>query len=377
MATFKKIYFSTLFLLMSTGISFAQQYYLLIGTYTNTGSKGIYVYNFNAQNGELKWVSNTDSSSNPSFLAVSQNEKYVYAVNETSGSNPGRVSAYSFDKKNGKLNFLNTTFSGGDDPCHLATTRDNKWLTVANYSSGTASVFPIDAQGHVKPFTQLIYDSIYLKNGEKATSHVHETVFSPDEKFLMTPDLGLDKVFIYHFKPEQKKPLVLASPGFVASQKGNGPRHMAFHPNGKFVYVMHEMGGNVTAYRYANGSLNIIEDLKTYPSDFSGRKDGAEVEISSDGKFLYVSNRGDLNSIAIFSIDTKSGKLSLKGYQPTFGKAPRHFILDPTGKYLLVAHQDTDNIVIFQRDQHTGLLKKMGKEIKLPRPVCLEFISKK
>ena len=162
--------FSSLFLLMSCS---SQEYYLLIGTYTKTGSKGIYVYSFNAKDGTVKWVSNTDSCTNPSFVIMSKNQKYLYAVNETNGSNPGRVSAYSFDKKNGQLHFLNTTLSGGDDPCHLAVSDDNKWLTVANYSSGTTTVFPLNGDGSIKPYSQIIYDSIYRKASDNATPHVH------------------------------------------------------------------------------------------------------------------------------------------------------------------------------------------------------------
>jgi 6-phosphogluconolactonase len=366
--------FASLFLFMSCS---AQEYYLFIGTYSNTGSKGIYVYSFNAKNGKVKWVSNTDSSSNPSFVAISQNQKYLYAVNETNGPNPGRVSAYSFNKKNGQLHFINTTLSGGDAPCHLATSNDNKWLTVANYSSGTTTVFPLNDDGSIRPYSQIIYDSTYRKAGDKATPHVHETVFSPDEKFLFTPDLGLDKVMIYKFNHESQQPLVLSSMPYVKSPKGSGPRHITFHPNKKFVYVMHEMGGIVTTYHYSDGKLLQVQELPTFPEGFKGRKDGAEVCVSPDGKFLYVSNRGDLNSITIFSIDASDGKLTLKGYQSTLGKGPRSFIIDPTGNFLLVAHQYTNDVIIFKRDKNSGLLTKTDNDIQVAIPVCLQLIPKK
>ncbi len=366
--------FSSLFLLMSCS---SQEYYLLIGTYTKTGSKGIYVYSFNAKDGTVKWVNNTDSSSNPSFVIMSKDQKYLYAVNETNGSNPGRVSAYSFDKKNGQLHFLNTTLSGGDDPCHLATTNDNKWLTVANYSSGTTTVFPLNDDGSIQPYSQIIYDSIYREPGDNATPHVHETVFSPDEKFLFTPDLGLDKVMIYQFNRGSQQPLVLSSMPYAESPKGSGPRHITFHPNKKFAYLMHEMGGIVTVYHYSDGKLEQVQELPTFPEGFKGKKDGAEVCVSPDGKFLYVSNRGDLNSITIFSIDPSDGKLTLTGYQPTLGKGPRSFIIDPAGNFLLVAHQYTNDVIIFKRDKNTGLLTKTDHEIPVPIPVCLQLIPKK
>ena len=364
--------FSSLFLLMSCS---SQEYYLFIGTYTKTGSKGIYVYSFNAKNGTVKWISNTDSSSNPSFVTISKNQKYLYAVNETGGPDPGRVSAYSFDKKNGELHFLNSTLSGGDAPCHLAASDDNKWLTVANYSSGTTTVFPLNDDGSIKPYSQIIYDSIYRASDDNSTPHVHETVFSPGEKFLLTPDLGLDKVIVYKFNHESQQPLVLSSS--VQSPKGSGPRHITFHPNKKFAYLMHEMGGIITVYHYDDGKLEQVQELPTFPEGFNGKKDGAEVCVSPDGKFLYVSNRGDLNSITIFSIDPSDGKLTLKGYQPTLGKGPRSFIIDPTGNFLLVAHQYTNDVIIFKRDKNSGLLTKTDNEIQVPIPVCLQLIPKK
>jgi 6-phosphogluconolactonase len=367
----------TLFFLFLFLYSPAQKYYLFIGTYTNTGSKGIYVYDFNAGNGKVKPVSHTDSVTNPSYLTVSQDQKYVYAVNETNGASQGRVSAYSFDKKNGTLHFLNTAFTGGDDPCFISVTSDNKWLTAANYSSGSAAIFPLNENGTVRPYTQLIADSIYREAGQTTTPHVHETVFSPDEKYFFTPDLGLDKVMIYRFDPGSKQPMILHSPPEALSDKGSGPRHIVFHPNGRFVYLMHEMGGTVTTYRYEDGRLEQLEEMTTFPQGFTGKKDGAEVCVSPDGKFLYTSDRGEINSITIFKIDPQDGKLTWAGYQSTFGKAPRNFIIDPSGRFLLAANQDSDNIVIFRRNKNTGLLTRIKKEIRLPRPVCLQLIPRK
>jgi 6-phosphogluconolactonase len=369
--------FSIAFLLLFFFISCsAQKFYLFVGTYTNTDSKGIYIYDFDSQTGHASWVSNTDSVTNPSYLTISKNQKYVYAVNETNGLNPGRITAYSFNKRNGTLHFLNTTASGGNDPCFISTTSDNKWLAVANYTSGTATVFPINKNGTVAPYSQIIHDSVYKNSGEIATAHVHETVFSPDEKFLLTPDLGLDEIITYRFDPAIKQPLILSSASFTKSEKGSGPRHIVFSKNKKFLYLMHEMGGTVTAYSYNNGKLSRLQDIPAFPDGFVGKKDGAEICISPDGKFLYASTRGDLNSIAIFSIDAASGKLTVKGSQSTFGKGPRNFIIDPTGNFLLAANQDSRNIVIFKRDKQTGLLIKTDQEIEVPRPVCLQMIRK-
>ena len=371
-----KNFLAASFLFLFASCSNPQHYYLFIGTYTNTTSKGIYIYDFNSQTGEATWVSNTDSVTNPSWVTVSNDHKFVYAVNETNGANPGRVTAYSFDKSNGTLHFINTTPSGGDDPCYIATSSDNKWLTVANYSSGTASVFPINGNGSVKPYSQLIHDTIYREPGDSAIPHVHETVFSPDEKFLLTPDLGLDKVMIYKFDPSKEQPLILSTPPSVASAKGSGPRHIVFASNKKYAYLIHELSGTVTTYSYENGTLSPIQDVPTFPKDFSGIKDAAEIIISPDGKFLYASDRGDINQIAIFSIDANSGKLTFKGNQSSLGSHPRNFMIDPTGNFLLVANQDSESIFIFKIDKETGLLTKTGKEINIPRPVCLQMIPK-
>lgn len=368
--------FAVCFLFLLASCANQQHYYLFVGTYTNTTSKGIYIYDFNSATGDFSLVSNTDSVTNPSWVTISNDQKYVYAVNETNGANPGRVTSYSFDKNKGTLHFLNTTASGGDDPCYVATSSDNKWLTVANYSSGTASVFPINEDGSLKPFSQLIHDTIYREPGDSAIPHVHETVFSPDEKFLITPDLGLDKLMIYKFDPSKEQPLVLSSPPSVASEKGSGPRHLIFSPNKKHAYVIHELSGTVTAYNYENGTFSQIQDIATFPKDAEEIKDAAEIMISPDGKFLYASDRGDLNQIVIFSIDPDSGKLTFKGNQSSFGTHPRNFTIDPTGNYLLAANQDSESIIIFKRDKETGLLNKTDKEIHIPRPVCLQMIAK-
>lgn len=365
-----------LFFLLSSSCGIAQKFYLLIGTYTGTGSKGIYVYNFNAQTGTAKWVSNTDTITNPSYITLSHNGNFVYAVNETNGANPGRVSAFSFNKINGKLKFLNTVLSGGDDPCYIAESNSNKWVAVANYTSGSAAIFPVNKDGSLQTYSQLIQHSGRSINKERQEkAHVHETVFSPDYNYLFTPDLGMDKVMIYKFKSSLKKPLEPTSPAFINATPGSGPRHITFHPNGKFAYLIHEMGGTVTAYSYNNGKLKAIQELPTHPEEFKGTLGSAEVFVSPDGKFLYASNRGDENTITIFSVNSSTGKLKLIGYQSVFGKAPRNFIIDPSGNYLLVANQDSDNIVIFKRDKKTGLLKETKDQIKLPKPVCLQMIG--
>ncbi len=372
----KKLLSLIIFLLCSFFVS-AQNYYLAIGTYTGTGSKGIYIYNFNAQTGKASWISNTDSVTNPSYLTFSHDGNFIYAVNETNGNDPGKVSAFSFNKNNGTLTFLNTVLSGGDDPCYVAENNADKWIAVANYSSGSASAFRVNKNGSLQSYSQLIQDigsSVNKERQEKA--HVHETVFSPDYKYLFTPDLGTDKVMIYKFNPLIKKPLQPASSSFVKTLHGSGPRHITFHPNKKFAYLIHELSGTVTAYSYNNGKLKTIQEIPTHPENYTGAIGSAEIYVSPDGKFLYASNRGDENTITIFSINKSTGKLKLVSYQSVLGKNPRNFIIDPTGNYLLVANQDSDNIIIFKRNQISGLLKATGDEIHVPKPVCLQMLKK-
>ncbi len=354
----------------------AQNYYLFIGTYTTKDSKGIYVYRFNAATGAAVLVSNTDSAANPSYLAIAPNHKYVYAVNETHGDNGGKVSAYAFDKTNGKLSFINQQPTGGDDPCYVTVTKNNKWVTVANYSGGSAAAFAANTDGSLQPYSELMQDSGHGANAQRQEkAHVHSTVFSPSQDYLFTPDLGLDKVMIYKFNPASKKPLTAANPPYVAVSAGNGPRHFTFHPNQKFAYVMQELSGTVGAFRYNNGKLTLLEDVPAHPAGYKGDIGSADIHISPDGKFLYASNRGDENTITIFSINPATGKLKLKGYQSAMGKAPRNFIIDPTGNYLLVANQNTNNIVIFKRNKETGLLQQTGKQIEVSMPVCLQMLK--
>lgn len=354
---------------------FAQEYFLFAGTYTGSGSKGIYVYRFNAATGAAEWVSNTDSSNNPSYLAIAPNKKNLYAVNETGGEQPGAVSAYTFDRADGSLTFLNSQPAGGDAPCYITIDKTGCWAVVANYSGGNRSVFPIAADGALQPYAQLVQDTGSSGNKERQEkAHVHAVVFSPDQRYLFSPDLGTDKLMAYQFKPNQKQPLQPAQPAFVKTTSGNGPRHFTFSPNKKFAYLVEELSGTVAAFAYNNGKLTFLQRISTHPADFKGAKGSADIHLSPDGKFLYASNRGDANSIAVFSVTT-NGKLQLKGIQSTLGLHPRNFIIDPTGAYLLVANRDSDAVVIFKRSAKTGLLRDTGKRIQVPKPVCLQMMK--
>ncbi len=370
-------------LLLTICISFcaitlsAQNYYLFVGTYTSGKSKGIYVYEFNSKNGEVKWVSNTDSADNPSFLTVAPDGKHLYAVNEINKNNAGRVSAYAFDAETGNLSFINQQSSGSEHPCHISITKNGKWLTVANYTGGSLAAFPVNKDGSVQPFSQhIIHKGKSVNPDRQEKAHVHATFFSPDEKFLFTPDLGTDRVNIYQFNGNASKPLQPAAVPYLTVDPGAGPRHLDFSPNKKHLYLMEEMGGAVTVYAYNNGAPKRIQRIATHPADFKGQPGSADIHLSPDGKFLYASNRGDENNLAIFSIDAATGKLTNVGYQSTLGVQPRNFMIDPTGRFLLVANQKTNNMVVFKRDPVTGLLQQTLQQIEVPSPVCLKMLAK-
>ncbi|GAC1591933.1 MAG: lactonase family protein [Ginsengibacter sp.] len=368
----RAIIFSLLLLVKAT--TNGQTNFLFVGTYTDSGSKGIYVYKFDDATGKATWVSNTDSVVNPSYLVVSPDNKNVYAVNETGRDRPGGVSAFAFNNKTGTLKFINKQPSGGDDPCYISVTNNKKWAVVANYSGGSVAAFPIKADGSLSRYTQLIQDSGKSINKERQeVPHVHSSVLSHDENYLFTPDLGTDHVMIYHFNQNAKYPLTSSNPKGFETPGGSGPRHFIFAPDHLHAYLIEELSGTVESFTFQNGKLKSIQRIITHPENYKEQPGSADIHISPDGKFLYASNRGNENTMTIFAINKASGLLSLKSFIGTGGKTPRNFMITPSGNYLLVANQNTDNIIVFKRDEASGLLKATGEEIKVPKPVCLQM----
>lgn len=354
---------------------FAQKFHLFVGTYTKgTASKGIYVYEFDAATGEAKPIS-TVSTVNPSYLALSPGNKFLYAVNETNGKDPGGVSAFAFDKRSGQLRFLDRQASGGDDPCYLSVDAHRKWVMVANYSGGNLAALPIHADGSLGALTQLIQHTGTGPNKERQEKpHVHSVTFTPDEQYLIAADLGLDKLSLYRFNAgAATRPLTSPKDSSQQVSPGAGPRHISFYPGKPYVYLMTEMGGSVDAFRWSKGKLTPLQHISSLPEGFKGDIGSADIHVSPKGKFLYASNRGDANSLAIYSIDSASGKLTIKGFESTQGTTPRNFMIDPTGHWLLVANQRSNNIVVFRIDPKTGLLKATGKQLSIPAPVCLKM----
>ncbi len=347
-----------------------KSYNLLIGTYTRPGkSEGIYVYRFNTQTGGFDPKSEVKGIINPSFLTVSRDRKFVYAVSETE---EGKVNSFSFNAGSGKLTLLNTAGSGGSDPCYITVDDAGKFVYTGNYSGGSLTAIPLKPDGSFGSDLQTIHHEGKGLRSNQDKPHVHATVLSKDNKFLFAPDLGTDKVNVYSIDPSSPQPLQPASPPFASVSPGNGPRHFTFDTAGKTAYLIQEMTGIVTAFAYGGGQLTAGQSVTLPIAGFAGKIDAADIHLSPDGKFLYGSLRGDINEIVIYSIDG-AGNMAFVARTSTLGKTPRNFAIDPTGNFLLVANQNSDEIVIFKRDLKTGLLEATGKKIAVGAPVCLQF----
>ena len=345
---------------------------LLIGTYTKGKSKGIYVYRFYAETGRTAYLNEIDDVSNPSYLCLSENNKFVYAVNEN-GKN-GEVSAFTFEPKQGKLVFLNKQSSKGADPCYVSVDKDRKNIFVANYSSGDLAVLPVNKDGSLSPVSQVVQDEGHGVNKERQEGpHVHIAQLSPDEKYLLYSDLGTDKLNIMRYHPTHPKPLTPAVPPFVKIADGNGPRHIVFSNDKKHVYLVTEMGSNVHVFDYNNGKLKEKQTITLLKDGFKGQTAGAAIHISPDGRFLYASNRLETNEISVFAIDPDNGKLIFVQREPSYGKNPRDFAIDPTGNFMVVANQDSDSIFVYRIDKSNGKIRRINSNIEIGNPVCVKF----
>ena len=360
----------------------AKSYIVYIGTYTNDGkSKGIYAYRFDPGNGELSPLGLQAETVNPSFLAADPSGRFLYAVNEISdyqGQKAGSVSAFAMDRSTGKLTVLNTVSTKGDGPCHLMVDRTSKTLVVANYGGGSAASFPIGADGRLgeaASFDQHKGSSVDPER-QKAP-HAHCAMVSPNNRFVMVNDLGLDKVLVYKLNAAAGT-ITPNDPPSASVEPGSGPRHFAFHPNSKYAYAINEMKSTVTAFQYdaKKGALKPTQTISTLPADFHGSTSTAEIFVHPNGRFLYGSNRGH-DSIAVFSIDPATGKLTAVDHTSTQGKTPRGFALDPSGRYLIAANQNSSTIVLFKIDQTTGKLTATGKTFEVGSPVSVTFVPAK
>ena len=356
------------------------QFIAYVGTYTSkTTSKGIYAYRFDSEKGQLTSISVAAETTDPSFLAVHPNGKFLYAVNEIgnfNGGPSGAVSAFAINAKTGALTFLNQVPTRGAGPCYVSLDKNGSFVLVANYDSGSIASFPVHDDGSLGTTSGFVQHSGSGPNKERQEGpHAHWIGTSPDNRFALAVDLGLDQVIVYGFESSRGIFTPLLS-GFAKVKPGAGPRHLAFHPNGKFAYVLSEMESSVTVFSYQakNGALTSEQTISALPKDYSGPKEAAEIAVHPSGKFLYTSNRGH-DSIAIFAIDEKKGTLKSLGQVLTGGKTPRHFAIDPTGAYLLAENQESNNIVIFHIDPATGSLTPTGQTVEAPSPVCITFVA--
>ena len=333
---------------------------LFVGTYTNkTTSKGIYALRFDDRTGKLSVIGVAAEAVDPSFLAIDSSEKFLYAVNEVGdfgGAKSGAISAYSIDRAAGKLTLLNQVASGGADPCFVSFDKNGKFIFVANYTGGNVAVFPVGADGKLgarAAFEQ--HQGHGVVKDHQEGPHAHWIATSPDNRFASGA-------------------LVANNPPFAKLEDGAGPRHLAFSPNGKLVFVTNELGSTVTVFNYdaTAGTLEAKQTIGTVPGDFNAPNDTAEIAVHPSGKFLYVSNRGR-DSIAVFGINAKTGILTSIGDFLTRGKTPRNFVIDPSGHYLLVANEATNDIEVFRIDAGTGELAFTGERAEVPSPVDIVF----
>ena len=337
------------------------------------------MYSYDAESGESKPLGLAAETANPSFLAVDPGERFLYAVSELTqyeGASSGAVASFAIDRANGKLSAINEVASRGAHPCYLSLDKTGKYVLVANYTGGSVAVFPVRKDGGLGDATAFVQ---HVGSGENPVRqegpHAHWIETTPDNRFVLVADLGLDEILVYRFDANRGT-LTPNDPPFTKVEAGAGPRHVAFHPNGKVLYLIDELASTVTVFSFdpSTGTLHSLQSLSTVPSEFTGNNDTAEIHVHPNGKFLYASNRGH-DSIAVFSIDQMTGNVTLVGHVSTQGKTPRNFELDPTGTRVLVANQDSGDVVFFNIDESTGHLTATGQQLKVPFPVSLRFIA--
>ena len=351
-----------------------------VGTaiYENGTARNIYGYRFNASTGKITSLGVVVESANPGALAVHPNDRFIYSTNEVGDKKNyvgGGVSAYAINKATGKLTIISHQFSGGANPAYIVMDKTGKYLLAANYYGGKVAVFPVEEDGRLGAACSFGHrDGSSVNKERQEGPHPHSVYVSPDNRYVLACDLGLDKIIVYRFDAKTGA-ITPNDPPYAGVTPGAGCRHLAFSHDGRFVYVINELASSITEFSYdaKQGILHPLTTISSLPSSFKGENTGAEIAVASSGKFLYVSNRGD-NTIAVFAVDAQSGKLTPREYIPTGGRTPRVFALDPTGAYMFVANQDSDNVVLFRVDSHTGHLTPTGEVLKATSPTFVAFV---
>jgi len=360
-----------LLLLMTTPAA-ASSHLIYLGTYTRSTSKGIYAVRLDGHTGELSQPILVAETANPSFLALSPDRSHLYAVSESSSM----AVPFATDLATGALKPLQAQDAGGKAPCHLVVDRTERALVLAHYHSGIVAALPIAADGTLgQPGSVIRHEGRSVNPQRQEGPHVHSVTLAPDNRFVIVCDLGLDRVFTYALEAAAAK-LTPGPAPFVATAAGAGPRHAAFSPDGRHVFVINEMGNTLVSYRYdtATGALTAIDTQPTLPGDFTGDSTTAEVRVHPNGRFVYGSNRGH-DSIAVFAFDPATGRLTPRGHTPTGGRNPRNFALSPNGAWLVAANQNSDTLTVFKVDPATGALTPTGGKASVPMPVCVLFAN--
>ncbi|MFT8320561.1 MAG: lactonase family protein [Bacillus sp. (in: firmicutes)] len=340
-----------------------------IGTYTKTKSKGIYSFVLDTEKKKITNIELVAEIDNPTYLTVSKDNKHLYAVGKKGSL--GGVSAYTIDSASGKLELLNSQYTEGASPCHVSVDDGKIMVLSGNYHKGTADAYPLDKNGSIQPVSSIIENSGFGPNKERQEKpHMHFVGYTPDEKYVVSVDLGIDRLDTYKLSEG-----VLKEVNSLSVKPGSGPRHIAFHPNGKFAYVMTELSSEVIALSYdaETGSFEQLQYISTIPIDFTENNQGSAIHVSSDGKFVYAANRGH-HTISIFSVNPDTGQLVFVDHTSTEGVWPRDFILDPTEQFLIASNEQSDTLTLFQRDPGTGKLTLLQSEIEAPEPVCVKFL---
>ena len=343
------------------------------GTSSTRGSKGIYVFEFDRVQGKLKELQAVTEGTSPGFMALSPDRQMLYSIygKGTLADGNGSVMAFKIDKITGLLTKVNEQSAGGKGPAHISVDPKGRFAYVSNYGDGTLSVLPINKDGSLASASDFIkHSGSSIVVGRQEGPHIHSAIPSADGRFIYVSDLGIDKIMIY--KVDEKGKLSPADVPFSISTPGSGPRHFTIHPNGKFAYSAEEISSTVASFHVnkKNGALTPLERLNMPPKGFSERNSAADIHFSPDANFLYASNRGH-ESLVIYKVDSRSGKLTLVGHEGTGGKHPRNFMIDKKGEFALTANQNTDNIVIFKRDKLTGKLSPTGDQVTVPAVICL------
>jgi len=369
-------YFSLLIgLFLSASMVFGQgnqNQLFYVGTYTAEGAEGIYLCDLDTRSGEIRLEKTFTGMQNPSFIKLSPDKEYLYAVSETARGDgkTGYVNAYRVEK-NKDLTLLNAQESGGDNPCHVDVSNDGKFVVVSNYHSGTYSLLRVKNDGSLASAEETIRNEGSGPNkARQAEPHAHSAQFSPFSNAIFNADLGTDQLNIVHLENGR---LVQQGQAFVKLASGSGPRHFEFHPNGKVIYVINELNSTVSVLEKEGAVWTVVQNISTLPAGFDGESYCADIHISSDGRFLYGSNRGH-NSIAVFSIDSDDASLKFQNTVSVEGNWPRNFGISPDGEWMLVANKKSNNISVFSIDKKSGSITYSGQEIELPSPVCVEFL---